>query len=133
MRAMGLRFKPLWNLRNHNKTTFNTFNAIFSSIASQITNNHKRKKLPIKSNQNFQNFDSPSASTGSEELDELIGGHVEESIQIDSSEAELLERSLLRHSGHRHIGLNVRLKRNHRERKRETLMAAEKDVKEKRN
>uniref|UniRef100_A0A2P2L4W6 40S ribosomal protein S15D n=1 Tax=Rhizophora mucronata TaxID=61149 RepID=A0A2P2L4W6_RHIMU len=38
----------------------------------------------------------PPAGTGMEELDELISGHVKESIQVDSSETELLERSLLR-------------------------------------
>ena len=37
----------------------------------------------------------PSASSSGEELDELIGGHVKESIQIDTPEAELLKRPLL--------------------------------------
>lgn len=49
----------------------------------------------------------PSASTGSEELDELIGGHVEQSVQIDSPEAELLERPLLR-LPRRHVHFHVR-------------------------
>ena len=40
----------------------------------------------------------PSASSGSEELDEVVGGHVEKSIQVDASEAELLERPLDRKS-----------------------------------
>jgi hypothetical protein len=46
-----------------------------------------------------------------EELDELIGRHVEESIQIDTSETELLERPLLRNPCRRNISLNVRLKK----------------------
>lgn len=38
----------------------------------------------------------PSASAGAEELDELVGGHVEERVEVDALEAELLERPLLR-------------------------------------
>jgi hypothetical protein len=41
----------------------------------------------------------PSTSTSTEELDELISGHVKKSIQINTSETELLERSLLWDSG----------------------------------
>nr|GLL41135.1 protein ACCELERATED CELL DEATH 6-like [Ipomoea trifida] len=50
----------------------------------------------------------PSASSGSEELDEVICGHIKERIKIDASEAELLERSLLWLS-RRHIVFCVRL------------------------
>ena len=54
-------------------------------------------------------------------LNVLIGIHVDKSIQINSSEAELLERSLLRlsHLCHSHIGLNVHLKQTRIERERE--------------
>ena len=53
----------------------------------------------------------PSASSGSEELDEVVGGHVEKSIQVDASEAELLERPLLWGlPSHRHISFHIRLK-----------------------
>lgn len=38
----------------------------------------------------------PSSSPSREELDELIGFHVEKSIQIHASETKLLERSPLR-------------------------------------
>ena len=61
----------------------------------------------------------PSASASREKLDELVSGHVEQSIEVDASEAELLERSLLRDSGRRHIGLHVRLKHTHRAQNRE--------------
>ena len=50
----------------------------------------------------------PSARSGAEELDEVIRGHIEQSIQIDSSEAELLERPLLRHP-RRHFRFHIRL------------------------
>ena len=53
---------------------------------------------------------SPSASTRRKELDKLIGRHVQQSIQINSSKTELLERSLLWLSCCSDIGLNVRLK-----------------------
>jgi hypothetical protein len=53
---------------------------------------------------------SPPASTRRKELDKLIGRHVQESIQINSSKTELLERSLLWLSCCSDIGLNVRLK-----------------------
>ncbi len=49
----------------------------------------------------------PSSGTGLEELDKLISGHVEKRIQIDTPEAELLERSLLRHSWG-HINFDIR-------------------------
>ena len=54
-------------------------------------------------------------------LNVLIGIRVDKSIQINSSEAELLERSLLRlsHLCHSHIGLNVHLKQTRIERERE--------------
>ena len=53
----------------------------------------------------------PSASSGSEELDQVVGGHVEKSIQVDASEAELLERPLLWGlPSHRHISFHIRLK-----------------------
>ena len=50
----------------------------------------------------------PSARSGAEELDEVICGHIEQSIQIDSPEAELLERPLLRHP-RRHFRFYIRL------------------------
>src|SRR5574342_456237 len=51
----------------------------------------------------------PSACTGSEELDELIGGHVEQSIQIDTTEAEFLECPLLwLLSSNWNIGFHIR-------------------------
>ena len=53
----------------------------------------------------------PSASSGSEELDKVVGGHVEKGIQVDASEAELLERPLLWGlPSHRHISFHIRLK-----------------------
>ena len=55
------------------------------------------------------------------ELNVLIGIHVDKSIQINSFEAKLLERSLLRlsHLCHSHISLNVHLKQTRTERERE--------------
>ena len=57
-------------------------------------------------------------------LNVFIGIRVDKSIQINSSEAELLERSLLRlsHLCHSHIGLNVHLKQTRIEREREELV-----------
>ena len=52
----------------------------------------------------------PSAGSGREELDEVVGGHVQKRIQIDASEAELLERPLLWHPRRRNISLHVCLK-----------------------
>jgi len=40
----------------------------------------------------------PSSYTGREELDKIISGHVKKSIEIDSFEGKLFERSLLRKS-----------------------------------
>lgn len=54
----------------------------------------------------------PSARTCTEELDELIIGHIKKSVQIHASETELLERSLLRQScrrRHRNISIAIRL------------------------
>lgn len=54
----------------------------------------------------------PSARTCTEELDELIIGHIKKSVQIHASKTELLERSLLRQScrrRHRNISIAIRL------------------------
>ena len=121
MRAIGLRFKPLWNLTlstpHTKKNKIRPIWLLYILIQSLKNANNKYKPTV------------PSTSTGLEELDELIGRHVEKSIQIDSSEAELLERPLLRQSRRRHIGLNVRLKHPHihRVRKRVTQRERERD------
>lgn len=52
----------------------------------------------------------PSTSSGSEELDELIGRHIKKSIQINPSEAELLECPLLWQPCNRNFCLHIRLK-----------------------
>ena len=53
----------------------------------------------------------PFASSSSEELDEVVGGHVQKRIQVDTSESELLERPLLWGlPSHRHISFHIRLK-----------------------
>ena len=53
----------------------------------------------------------PSASFGSEELDEVVGGHVQKRIQVDASKSKLLERPLLWGlPSHRHISFHIRLK-----------------------
>ena len=49
----------------------------------------------------------PSASASGEELNELVGRHVKELIEINATEAELPECSPLGLA--RNIGLNVRL------------------------
>nr|GME13667.1 hypothetical protein T12_1993 [Ipomoea batatas] len=54
----------------------------------------------------LQTSRSPPASTSHEEVDKLIGRHIEESIQIHASVTELFKRSLLRLSGS-NISLNV--------------------------
>jgi len=50
----------------------------------------------------------PSASASREELDELVGGHVEKLVEIDASEAELPERPPLR-LPRGHVSIHVRL------------------------
>ena len=53
----------------------------------------------------------PFASSSSEELDEVVGGHVQKRIQVDASESELLEGPLLWGlPSHRHISFHIRLK-----------------------
>jgi hypothetical protein len=49
----------------------------------------------------------PSASTGIEELDKLISGHVKESIQVNTPEAKLLKRSLLWPSCCSHLCIHI--------------------------
>ena len=53
----------------------------------------------------------PFASSSSEELDEVVGGHVQKRIQVDASESELLEGPLLWGlPSHRYISFHIRLK-----------------------
>ena len=53
----------------------------------------------------------PSASSGSEELDEVISGHIQKRIQVDASKSELLERPFFGGlPNHRHISFHIRLK-----------------------
>ena len=53
----------------------------------------------------------PFASSSSEELDEVVGGHVQKRIQVDASESELLEGPLLWGlPSHRHISFHIHLK-----------------------
>ena len=53
----------------------------------------------------------PSASFGSEELDEVVSGHIQKRIQVDASKSELLERPFFGGlPNHRHISFHIRLK-----------------------
>lgn len=50
---------------------------------------------------------TPSAGARGEELDEVIGGHVEERVEVDAAVAVLAERPLLRRSGRGHLRLDL--------------------------
>ena len=53
----------------------------------------------------------PSARFGSEELDKVVGRHVQKRIQVDASKSKLLERPLLWGlPSHHHISFHIRLK-----------------------
>lgn len=83
-------------------------------MTSKLMNKNKNspKWYLFLYNNNRKNKDRfkklPSASTSREELNELISGHIQKRIEIDASEAELLERSLLRLPG-RNISLHISL------------------------
>ena len=88
IKAMGFCFKPLWNLQN-------------STHKINKTNKNDRWKKKKK----------PSTSSGSEELDEVVGGHIQKRIQVDASKSELLERPFFWGlPSHHHINFHIRLK-----------------------
>lgn len=49
----------------------------------------------------------PSAGARGEELDEVVGGHVEERVEVHAAVAVLAERPLLRRSGRGHLRLDL--------------------------
>ena len=57
---------------------------------------------------------TPSAGARGEELDEVIGGHVEERVEVDAAVAVLAERSLLWlcAGGDLRLDFDVRLRKN---------------------
>ncbi|GER25494.1 40S ribosomal protein S15 [Striga asiatica] len=88
----------------------------FAIVHSKYATNHLRHNYHVPKVSPHQcrflaswSLTLPSSGTGTEELDELISGHIKESIEVDSPEAELLERPLLR-LPRRQRGLDIRLK-----------------------
>jgi hypothetical protein len=57
---------------------------------------------------------TPSTGTSREKLDKLISFHIQESIEINTTETELLECSLLWHSCCCYLGFNISLKKSNK-------------------
>lgn len=80
---------------NHHSTIF---------LDSYIQIKMKNKRISIK----FKSI--PSTCTRREKLDKFISGHIQESIEINTTETELLKCSLLWHSLCCYLWFNIRLK-----------------------
>jgi hypothetical protein len=90
MSAKGFLFRPLWNL--------------YQPKTSITSDPGKPKK--IRGNKRTTARMVPSPGPRGEELDEVVGGHVEQRVEVDAAVAVLAERPLLGRAGG-DLGLNI--------------------------
>lgn len=101
MSINGFLLNPPWNLQQHESTTLPFRQTNYRFKRSQSRSQERRTPLWVL----------PSAGAGGEDLDEVVGGHVEERVEVKAAVAELAERPLLRlrARGHLRVNIDVRL------------------------
>jgi hypothetical protein len=94
MSAMGFLFRPLRNLSNQKQ-------ASHQIQANQKSHGNKQTTAQMV----------PSPGPRGEELDEVVGGHVEQRVEVDTAVAVLAKRPLLgRAGGDLGLDIDIRLR-----------------------